>query len=243
MNEWTISPDLVRIVVPLATGHAAIGLGIVGVVMWMRSDSTLRLFGVGIGLFAVALGIRAITAGIHPSEDLLRFFALPGALAMLLSVLVFLRVGVEDYSFNWRRIALVLGIVWAVVLTLLEFWLDAGEPAHYSEAGFVVSNLHAIPAILLIFGLAFAFFEAAHIAVEHSHGEPYRTILLASMSVMALALVVATIADNDALRLIISIVGTVASGVMWISVVVHERKEIAREREEMTRRLVGDSGG
>ena len=63
------------------------------------------------------------------------------------------------------------------------------------------------------------------------------------MSVMALALVVATIADNDALRLIISIVGTVASGVMWISVVVHERKEIAREREEMTRRLVGDSGG
>ena len=111
MNEWTISPDLVRIVVPLATGHAAIGLGIVGVVMWMRSDSTLRLFGVGIGLFAVALGIRAITAGIHPSEDLLRFFALPGALAMLLSVLVFLRVGVEDYSFNWRRIALGLGIV------------------------------------------------------------------------------------------------------------------------------------
>ena len=239
--DWTISPDLVRIVAPLAFAHSAIGLAIVGVMMWKRTDNTLKLFGIGIGLFAAALAIHAVTTGIKPSEDLLGYFTVPGALALLVSVLVFLRVGVEDYSLNWRRVTLALGIVWAVVLFLLEFWLDAGDPAHYSDAGFVVSNLHAVPAILLVFGLAFAFFEGAHIAVEHSHGEPYRTILLSAMSVLALAIIVSVIAESDALRLMITLVGSIASGVMWIAVVVHERKEIDREREEMTRRLAGDS--
>ena len=230
--DWTISPDLVRVVSPLAAAHSAIGLAIVAVVMWMRLDDTLKLFGVGIGLFAVALAIGAITTGIKPSEDLLGYFTVPGALVLLVSVLVFLRVGVEDYSLNWRRITLALGIVWAVVLFVLEFWLDAGDPTHYSDAGFVVSNLHAVPAILLVFGLAFAFFEGAHIAVEHSHGEPYRTILLSAMSVLALAIIVMAIAESDALRFIITIVGSAASGVMWIAVVVHERREIAREHAE-----------
>lgn len=242
MNEWTISPDLVRVVMPLAGLHAAIGLGIVGVVMWMRFDTTLRLFGVGIGLFAVSIGLRAITTVIQPPEEMLRFVAVPNALVLLASVLVFLRVGVADYSFNWRRIALALGVVWAVVLIVLEFWLDAGDPAFYSEAGFVVSNLHAVPAILVIFGLAFAFFEGAHITVEHSHGEPYRTILLSAMSVLALSIIVTVIADSDALRFINALVASAAAGVMWVAVVVHERKEIAREREEMTRLLTGDAG-
>lgn len=241
--DWTISPDLVRIVVPLASAHSAIGLTIVGVMMWKRTDNTLRLFGVGIGLLAVGLAIAAITSGLRPSGDVLRYFTVPGAISVLAAVLVFLRVGVEDYSFNWRRITLALGIVWAVVLLALEFWLDAGEPAFYSEAGFLVTNLHAVPAILLIFGLAFAFFEGAHIAVEHSHGEPYRTILLSAMSVMALAIVITAIADSDALRFLNVLVGSAASGVMWIAVVVHERKEIAREREEMTQRLAGDADG
>ena len=239
--DWTISPDLVRVWEPIALAHSAIGLAIVGTLMWKRTDNTLRLFGVGIGLFAVAIGIRAIMAAIKPEPDLLGYFTVPTAIALLASVLVFLRVGVEDYSFNWRRITLAIGVVWAVVLFALEFFLDPGDTPHYSEAGYVVANLHAIPAVLLIFGLAFAFFEGVHIAVEHSHGEPYRTVLLAAMSVLALSIILTVIADSDALRLINGIVGTVASGVLWISVVVHERKEIAREREEMTRRLVGDS--
>ena len=244
MNEWTISPDLVRVLMPLLGAHSAIGLGIVGAVMWMRSDTTLRLFGVGIGLFAASLALHAITVAVQPSEDLLRYFSVANILALLVSVLVFLRVGVEDYSFDWRRITLALGIVWAVVFFVLEFLLDAADSAYYSDAGFVVLNLHAVPAILLIFGLAFAFFEGAHIAVEHSHGEPYRTILLSSMSVLALTIIVtAIVGESDAMRFVNGIVASGAIGVMWVAVVVHERKEIAREREEMTRRLTGESGG
>lgn len=230
--EWTISPDLVRIVSPLAAAHSAIGLAIVGIVMWMRLDNTLKLFGVGMGLFAVALAVAAITSGFRPAEESLRIFTVIGGVVILASVLIFLRVGVEDYSFKWRRITLGLGVLWAIVFLALEFILDGDSPSTYSEAGFVVTNLHAITSMWLIIGLVFAFFEAAHIAVEHSHGEPYRSILLGAMSIMAMSLVVTTIADNDALRFINTIVGTTVSGVMWIAVVVHERKEIVREHEE-----------
>ena len=240
--DWTISPDLVRVLIPLVGAHSAIGLGIVGAVMWMRSDKTLRWFGVGIGLFAVSLGLAAITTAVQPSADLLRYFSVVNIIALLASVLVFLRVGVDDYSFRWQRITLAAGVIWAALFFVLAFWLSDGDLAFYSEARFVVMNLQAIPAVLLIFGLAFAFFEGAHIAVEHSHGEPYRTILLGAMSVLALTMVVTAIAaESDAIRFVNALVASAASGVMWVAVVVHERKEIAREREEMTRRLTGES--
>lgn len=229
--EWTISPDLVRIVSPLALAHSAIGLAVVGVVMWMRSDNTLKLFGVGMGLFAAGLAIAAILTGIKPDVGSIRWFALVGGILLLAAALVFLRVGVEDYSLQWRRVALALGVVWAVVAIVLEVVFDAGGRASYSDAGFVVTNLHAVTAVWIIAGLVFAFFEAAHITVEHSHGEPYRSVLLSAMSIMALSIVITTIADNDALRFLNTLMGTLASGVLWVAVVVHERKEIAREHE------------
>lgn len=229
--EWTISPDLVRIVSPLALAHSAIGLAVVGVVMWMRSDNTLKLFGVGMGLFAAGLAIAAILTGIRPDVESIRWFALVGGILLLAAALVFLRVGVEDYSLQWRRVALALGVVWAVVAIVLEVVFDAGGRASYSEAGFVVTNLHAVTAVWIIAGVVFAFFEAAHITVEHSHGEPYRSVLLSAMSIMALSIVITTIADNDALRFLNTLMGTLAAGVLWVAVVVHERKEIAREHE------------
>ena len=229
--EWTISPDLVRIVSPLALAHSAIGLAVVGVVMWMRSDNTLKLFGVGMGLFAAGLAIAAILTGIRPDVDSIRWFALVGGILLLAAALVFLRVGVEDYSLQWRRVALALGVVWAVVAIVLEVVFDAGGRASYSDAGFVVTNLHAVTAVWIIAGVVFAFFEAAHITVEHSHGEPYRSVLLSAMSIMALSIVITTIADNDALRFLNTLMGTLAAGVLWVAVVVHERKEIAREHE------------
>lgn len=241
--DWTISPDLVRIVVPLAAAHSAIGLVIVGVMMWKRSDSTLKLFGVGIGMFAVALGIAAITTGLRPDGAVLRVFTAIGGVTTLVAALVFLRVGVEDYSVKWRRIVLGAGVAWAVVLLVLEFTIDAGAPSTYTEAGFVNANLHAITTMWLLVGLVFAFFEAAHITVEHSHGEPYRTILLGAMSVMALSIAVTAVASSDSLRFLNAIVGSTATGVMWIAVVVHERKEIARERQETSRRPDGASAG
>ena len=229
--EWTISPDLVRIVSPLALAHSAIGLAVVGVVMWMRSDNTLKLFGVGMGLFAAGLAIAAILTGIRPDVDSIRWFALVGGILLLAAALVFLRVGVEDYSLQWRRVALALGVVWAVVAIVLEVVFDAGGRASYSDAGFVVTNLHAVTAVWIIAGVVFAFFEAAHITVEHSHGEPYRSVLLSAMSIMALSIVITTIADNDALRFLNTLMGTLAAGVLWVAVGVHERKEIAREHE------------
>lgn len=229
--EWTISPDLVRIVSPLALAHSAIGLAVVGVVMWMRSDNTLKLFGVGMGLFAAGLAIAAILTGIRPDVESIRWFALVGGILLLAAALVFLRVGVEDYSLQWRRVALALGVVWAVVAIVLEVVFDAGGRASYSDAGFVVTNLHAVTAVWIIAGVVFAFFEAAHITVEHSHGEPYRSVLLSAMSIMALSIVITTIADNDALRFLNTLMGTLAAGVLWVAVVVHERKEIAREHE------------
>ena len=229
--EWTISPDLVRIVSPLALAHSAIGLAVVGVVMWMRSDNTLKLFGVGMGLFAAGLAIAAILTGIRPDVDSIRWFALVGGILLLAAALVLLRVGVEDYSLQWRRVALALGVVWAVVAIVLEVVFDAGGRASYSDAGFVVTNLHAVTAVWIIAGVVFAFFEAAHITVEHSHGEPYRSVLLSAMSIMALSIVITTIADNDALRFLNTLMGTLAAGVLWVAVVVHERKEIAREHE------------
>ena len=94
-----------------------------------------------------------------------------------------------------------------------------------------MTNLHAVTAVWIIAGVVFAFFEAAHITVEHSHGEPYRSVLLSAMSIMALSIVITTIADNDALRFLNTLMGTLAAGVLWVAVVVHERKEIAREHE------------
>ena len=229
--DWTISSDLVRIVTPLALAHTAIGLGVVAFVMWLRSDNTLKLFGVGMGLFAAGNGIAAIVVGIKPDEGLIRWFALVGGALTLSGVLLFLRVGIEDWTTKWQRVALAVGVVWLVVVIVLEVFLAAGGRAYYTESGFIVTNFHAITAMLIVIGFAFAFFEAAHITVEHSHGEPYRSVLLATMAVVALSIIITTIADNDTLRFLNSLLGTLAAGVLWVAVVVHERKEIAREHE------------
>ena len=77
-----------------------------------------------------------------------------------------------------------------------------------------------------------AFLEAAHITVEHSHGEPYRSILVAAMSIFAVSVMVVVVAgENDSLRIVNSVVASAMVFVMWVAVVLHERKEIASDRQ------------
>ena len=80
-------------------------------------------------------------------------------------------------------------------------------------------------------GWFIAFLGAVHIAVEHSHGEPYRSILMAAMSVYAVSVMVLVVVRNDdELLFLSSIVNSVMVLVMWVAVVIHERRVISRER-------------
>ena len=230
--DFDVQKSLVTTLVPLLELHNGIGLLIVATFMYLRSDVALKLFGIGVGL----LGVGQLTTGtvvwLQPPEESLQWFGVLGGLVGIGAVVVFFIVGSYDYSPRWKRLTLLGAVVWAAVLLGLEFALDSGNAQRYTAAGYVYSNLHAITMIWLAIGWFIAFLEAVHITVEHSHGEPYRSILVAAMSIFAVSVMVVVVAgENDSLRLVNSIMAAAMVLVMWISVVVHERKELASERE------------
>ena len=229
---FEITEGLVRVVVPVVSLHNGIGLLVVAVFMYLRSDATLKMFGVGMGLLALAPLLSGLVVLLQLPEESLRWFGVLSGVFALGAVVVFIIVGSDDYSPRWRRIALIGALVWCVVMVGLELVLDSGGVPHYTDAGYVSINLHAVTVAWFMVGMFIAFLEAVHITVEHSHGEPYRSILVAAMSILAVSLVVVMIAgDRDELRFVNSIVGTAMVLVMWVAVVVHERKEIATEHD------------
>ena len=231
--DWELSKDMVTVVAPLLEAHNAIGLVIVAVFMYLRTDKVLKLFGIGAALLAAEVLIDGITVGLQPAVSVLEWIGLAEGVALIGAGVVFYIVGSSDWSPTARKFAIATAVVWAVVAIVLDLAIEGGIALHYSAAGFVVPNLHAITAMWIAIGLVFAFLEAAHLSVEHSHGEPYRTILLGTMSVYAATLVIVLIArDNDTLRFVNEVVAALAILVMWVSVVVHERKEITLEHAQ-----------
>ncbi len=53
---------------PLVNLHTAIGLLIIGWMMFRRSDFVLRKFGIGIGVFALPFAFRALVLLLHPDD-------------------------------------------------------------------------------------------------------------------------------------------------------------------------------
>lgn len=229
--DFEVSKSLVTTLVPILELHNGIGLLIVAVFMYLRSDSVLKLFGIGVGL----LGLGQLTTGAvvwtQPAEESLQWFGVIGGLAGLAAVIVFFLVGSSGYTPRWRRITSYGVLVWGIVLLGLELGLDSGNAQVYTAAGYVYSNLHAITMVWFMVGWFVAFLAAAHVAIEHSHGEPYRSILGAAMSIFGVTVMVVVVAgENDSLRIVNSILGATMVLVMWVSVVLHERKVIASDR-------------
>ena len=230
--DFTVSRDVVTTLVPLLELHNGIGLLIVAVFMYLRSDAVLKFFGIGVGLLGLGQLTTAATVYFQPTEGVLTALGILGGVIALTAVVVFFIVGSSDYSTRWRRIIIAGAIVWALVMLVLEPLLDSSSVREYSEAGYVYRELHALTMVWFMVGWFIAFLEAVHITVEHSHGEPYRSILVAAMSVYAVSVMVLVVAgDNDGLRIVTSILNSAMVAVMWIAVVVHERRELSSERE------------
>ena len=229
--DFDVSYSLVTTLVPILSFHNGVGLLIVAAFMYMRSDDVLNLFGIGVGFLGLGQLATGAIIWMQPPEASLQWFGVISGLVGFAAVVVFFIVGSSDYTPRWRRLTLYGVLAWGIVLLALEFALDGGNPQTYTDAGFVYSNLHAITMIWFGVGWFIAFLEAAHMTVEHSHGEPYRSIIGAAMSIFAVTVVVVVLAgENDALRIVNSVLGSAMILVMWVSVVVHERKEIASDR-------------
>ena len=229
--DFEVSESLVTTLVPLLSFHNGVGLLIVAALMYMRSDDVLNLFGIGVGFLGLGQLATGAIIWMQPLEASLQWFGVISGLIGFAAVVVFFIVGSSDYSRRWRQRTLYAVLAWGIVLLALEFALDGGNPQKYTSAGFVYSNLHAITMVWFAVGWFIAFLEAAHMTVEHSHGEPYRSILGAAMSIYAVTVVVLVVAgENDALRIVNLVLGSAMILVMWVSVVLHERKEIALDR-------------
>ena len=228
--DFVVTRGMVTTLVPALELHNGIGLLIVAVFMYLRSDSVLKLFGVGIGLLGLGQLTTAVLLWLQPADGVQMLFAILGSIVSVVAVVAFVIVGSSDYSRFWRWVAIVGIVVWAVILLTLEPLFDTGNPREYTEAGYVFRELHPFTAVWFMVGWFIAFLHAVHIAVEHSHGEPYRSILVAAMSVFAVSVMVIVIAGaDDELRFLSSILNSAMVLVMWVAVVVHERKEISAE--------------
>ena len=228
---FEVTEGLVRATSIVFGLHNGVGLLVVAVFMYMRSDNVLKMFGVGVGLLALGPLLSWMFIALSLPDESVRWFGLLNGIVGMAAVVVFFIVGSSDYSKRWQGIALLAALVWCVVLVGLQLVLDSGGTPRYTDAGYANFEFHALTSVWLMIGLFIAFLEAVHITVEHSHGEPYRSILLAAMSLFAVSRVVWIIAgDNDELRFMNSVLTTAMVLVMWVAVVVHERREIAAER-------------
>lgn len=231
--DFEVSRELVTTLVPLLELHNGIGLLLVGVFMYLRSDAVLKLFGVGVGLLGLGQLTTGATIWFQPSADSLSFIGILGGVAALAAVVVFFVVASSDYSQRWRVVTLVGVLIWALVSFVLEPALDSGSVRQYTDAGFMYRDLHALTTVWFMVGWFIAFLGAVHITVEHSHGEPYRSILIAAMSMYAVSIMVVVVAGaNDELHFLSTVVNSAMVLVMWVAVVVHERRVIVRERAQ-----------
>lgn len=227
--NFEISESLITTLAPIVSLHRGIGLIIVAVFMFLRSDSVLKLFGIGVGLLGVSPLSAAVSTWLQPADAVQFLFTFLGGFVTVASVIMFVIVGSSDYRQRWRRVAIGAVIVWAVVLTIMGPLLGTRDDTANNDAYDVLITLTMV---WFLIGWFIAFLEAAHIAVKHSHGEPYRSILLAAMSVYAVSVVAEVIAfENDQLQYFNWIVTTAMVLVMWVAVVIHERKEIALEHQ------------
>ena len=227
---FEVSESLVTTVVPFLELHNGIGLLIVAIFMYLRSDSVLKLFGIGVGLLGFGPLANAASS-LQPVDAVQTLFAVLGGFGSLVAVIAFVVVGSSDYTRRWRRVAIGGVIVWAVFLFIMAPLLGIDSVQENTD---VYAVLNTFATVWFLVGWFIAFLEAAHIAVEHSHGEPYRSILVAAMSVFAVSIVVGVVAgENDQLHFFSSIVTSAMVLVMWIAVVVHERKEIALEHQNI----------
>lgn len=225
--ELQVSQSVMDALGPFLTLHDGIGLLIVAVFMYLRSDSVLKLFGVGLGLMGCAAAMTVLDAWLELPGAVQSAFTFLSAFVSVVGVIIFVIVGSSDYAPRWRRFAIGAIIVWAVVLTVMGPLLGFSDAAADSDAFDVALTLTMV---WFMVGWFIAFLEAAHIAVEHSHGEPYRSILMAAMSVYAVAVVVGVAGgENEQLFFFSGILTTAMVFVMWVAVVLHERKEIAAE--------------
>ena len=229
--ELQVSGSLIDNSFPFMALHTAIGLLIVAVFMYLRSDSVLKLFGVGVGLMGLGYFPPVVVAWLSPSDGVQGLMTAVAAFVSVVGVVVFVIVGSSDYATRWRRIAIAGIIVWAIVLTVMGPLLGSVDETADSD---VFGVLLTLTMVWFLVGWFIAFLEAAHIAVEHSHGEPYRSILIAAMSVFAVSIVAGVVAsENDQLQFFSSIITTGMVLVMWLAVVLHERKEIAEEHRDV----------
>lgn len=229
--DFEVSRSLVTTLVPLLELHNGLGLLIVAVFMFLRSDTVLKQFGIGIGLLGVGQLATGATVWLQPSEGALGAFGIFGGVVALGAVIMLVVVGSSGYSRFWQVVSIIGIVIWALVLFVLEPLLDTGNVREYTDAGFLFRDLHALTTFWFMVGWFIAFLGAVHIAVEHSHGEPYRSILMAAMSVYAVSVMVLVVVRNDdGLLLLSSIVNSVMVLVMWVAVVIHERRVISRER-------------
>lgn len=228
--NFEISESLITTLSPILSLHDGIGLLIVAVFMFLRSDSVLKLFGIGVGLLGISPLSAAVSTWLQPADAVQFLFTFLGGFVSVASVIMFVIVGSSDYRKQWRRVAIGAVIVWAVVLTIMGPLLGTRlDDTTNSDAYDVLITLTTV---WFLVGWFIAFLKAAHIAVKHSHGEPYRSILLAAMSVYAVSVVAQVIAsENDQLHYFNWILTTAMVLVMWIAVVIHERKEIALEHQ------------
>lgn len=227
--NFEISESLITTLAPIVSLHRGIGLIIVAVFMFLRSDSVLKLFGIGVGLLGVSPLSAAVSTWLQPADAVQFLFTFLGGFVTVASVIMFVIVGSSDYRQRWRRVAIGAVIVWAGVLTIMGPLLGTRDDTANNDAYDVLITLTTV---WFLIGWFIAFLEAAHIAVKHSHGEPYRSILLAAMSVYAVSVVAEVIAfENDQLQYFNWIVTTAMVLVMWVAVVIHERKEIALEHQ------------
>ena len=163
--DLTVSKDVVTTLVPLLELHNGIGLLVVAVFMYLRSDAVLKFFGIGVGLLGLGQFTTGATVYLQPTEGVLTALGILGGVIALAAVVVFFIVGSSDYSTRWRRIVIVGAIVWALVMLVLEPLLDSSSAREFSEAGYVYRELHALTMVWFMLGWFIAFLEAVHITV------------------------------------------------------------------------------
>lgn len=221
----------------IADWHTFVGLSIIAFFLIRRADKVLRLFGWAMaGLAAFRLVWAAmVTIGLETfrTSDV-RFFwilviAAPAAVALFLA----LRVGADDEPPSRRRWVMAAGVLFILLLMAVRFIWPLPE----------ATQLHPLSTTLLVFGLAAAFFTALHTALEHSKGPGYAILFESAFAVMMMAMTAEVVAGllsyayaGDAgseatlyVSRMTDVIASVAALVLWVSVVVHERKEIARE--------------
>lgn len=190
---------------------------LLGVKFARQNDPAFKYF--GIGLLFDALAFAMWTIG-YTNPNLLLSFVTYGAIAFLISLIIFLYASLSKASESTRLWVTVLGV--AMIVGIFFVGRYSVNLAYISPEGFLFFNLTPLVQMLYVFALAITFVPLIHLIASKFEGPHSALVRYGFIGQMVGGIMLITSTDAQVLYITGWIIGTIYL-ILWVDLLFNRK--------------------